>query len=106
MPYIQITSAIGQVRTISSSDNETVGRWLVETLTLFTSPNPAYGDIRIRVDPLPVGVEPNAAWDWHPAANRQFATELRERTPLGNVRALARAMQHYADELEEEAGRV
>ena len=106
MPYIQIISAWGEARQISSSDNETVGRWLVETLSLFTSPHPAYNDIRIDVRPLSVGPEPGGAWDWHPAANQTFTAELRERTPIGNVRALARAMMHYADRVEEEAGRV
>lgn len=106
MPYIQIISPWGQARQIASSDNETVGRWLVETLSLFTSPIPAYGGIRINVQPLSVGQEPNAVWDWHPAANQTFTAQLRECTPIENVRALARAMMHYADEVEEKAERV
>lgn len=106
MPYIQIISAWGEARQISSSDNETVGRWLVETLSLFTSPHPAYNDISIDVQPLSIGQEPNAVWDWHPAANQTFTAQLRERTPIENVRALAQAMMHYADEVEEKAERV
>lgn len=106
MPYIQITDPYGHCRQISSSENSTVAQWLVETLILFTSPDAADGRIRIAVRPLWVGPEQGGAWDWHPAANQTLAAFLAETTPIGNVRALARAMEHYADELEEGAGRV
>lgn len=101
MPYIQITDSYGHCRQISSSDNETLARWLVETLTMFTSPDMAYGHIRIDVRPLWVGPEQGGAWDWHPVSNQSLVAFLAETTPLGNVRALARAMEHYADEAEE-----
>lgn len=101
MPHIQIHDSYGICRQIHSSDNETVARWLVETLTLFTSPNEAYGHIRVAVRPLWIGPEQGGTWDWHPAANQTLIAFLAETTPLGNVRALARAMEHYADEAEE-----
>lgn len=103
MPYIQITDASGYTRQISSSDNETVGRWLVETLSLFTNPNPAYG-IRINVLPLWVGPETGGAWDWPPATNQVFTAELNARTPIENIRALAQTMEGYADKLERSDG--
>lgn len=103
MPYIQITDPYGHCRQISSSDNQTVAHWLVETLSLFTSPDAAHGHIRIDVQPLWVGPEQGGAWDWHPGANQYLIAHLAETTPIGNVRALARAIEHYADEIEEEA---
>lgn len=101
MPYIKIIDSYGHARQISSSDNETVARWLVETLSLFTHPNETYGNIRIDVRALWVGPETGGAWDWHPAANESLWAVLNERTPVGNVRALAKLMTEYADKIEE-----
>lgn len=101
MPHIQIRDPYGHARQISSSDNETLARWLVEMLTQFTSPNEAYGNIRIDVRPLWVGPVQGGAWDWHPAANESLWVTIRERTPVGNIRALAKLMTEYADKIED-----
>ena len=100
MPHILISGPDGQTRTIASSDNETVARWLVETLTLFTSPHPAYAHINIQVRPLWVGPTEGGAWDWHPAANQSLIANVTGTTPIDNVRRLARAMELYADQVE------
>ena len=100
MPFIQIHNVIGESRMISSSNNETIARWLVETLTLFTTPNEAYAGITIRVGPLWVGTSERGAWDWHPAANQTFVASLVDLTPAGNIRTLATLLLNYCDDIQ------
>jgi len=100
VPFIQIRNVIGENRTISSSNNETIARWLVETLTLFTTPNEAYAGISIRVAPLWVGTSERGAWDWHPAVNQTFVASLVDLTPAGNIQTLAALLLNYCVDIQ------
>lgn len=100
MPHVHITNPAGHTRMITSSDNETVARWLVEVLTEMTSPNPAFAHIDLRIEPLWVGTHEAGAWDWHPSSSQAFWGELRELTPAGNIRKLAQLMYEYAGRIE------
>jgi hypothetical protein len=100
MPDIQITDITGRGYRITSSDNETIARWLVEILSQLTTPNTAYNQINIRIYPLWVGPDQGGAWDWHPGANYTFVEELREATPYRNIRELSDKMLAYAQKAE------
>lgn len=82
MPRIEIIDWYGSCWSITSSDPETIGRWLVEHVRKFVSVNSAMGDIRMRVWPMPSGTvdaQGKDEYDWPIGGTGQFYNLTREK---------------------------